>query len=467
LQFTKQKSKMNILFTVIGLLGIGVALYIGISNQRNAAKWQSLNREQGERLIQITANKEALESKLADLSEDLQQCRVKLDEKSLEVQDKTATVAKLEAVKANLQEKLELQQSEIQTVREQLYKDFKLTAETVLEEKTKKFSEVNEEKLGGILNPLKEKIQAFEKKVEETYHNETREKESLRKELEQLQRLNKQVSDDAQRLALALKGDSKTQGDWGEIQLELLLEKTGLVENVHYTKQNNYKTEDGNNVRPDFVINLPEDKNFIIDSKMSLTAYENYYNEENEEQKAVYLKEHLNSLTRHIMDLSSKNYQQLYGINSPDYVFLYVALEPALTLALHKDPALFEKALNKNIVLVSGSTLLASMRTVSFIWKQENQKNNVLEIAKESGMLYDKFVAFTEDLIKVGTQLNSTQDTYKLAMNKLSESTRRGDTIVGRMERIRLLGANATKQQDRRLLDKAQANEDMFVTGED
>jgi DNA recombination protein RmuC len=272
--------------------------------------------------------------------------------------------------------------------------------------------------------------------------------------------LNKQVSDDAQRLTSALKGDSKTQGDWGEVQLELLLEKTGLTENVHYVKQSNYKSEDGSNIRPDFVINLPESKNFIIDSKVSLTAYENYYNEDNEELKAAYLKEHLNSLTRHIMDLSSKNYQQAYGINSPDYVFLYVALEPALTFALQKDPSLFEKALNKNVVLVSGSTLLASMRTVSFIWKQENQKNNVLEIAKESGMLYDKFVGFTEDLIKMGNQLNITQDTYKSAMGKLTESTRKGDTIVGRIERIRLLGANASKQQDKRLLDKAQANDE-------
>ena len=455
--------KMDILFIVIGILGVLVALYIGISNQKNAQKLQALNRQQGENLIQVSASKEALESKSNDLLAELHAHKTKLDEKSLEIQEKTAYIARLSAINASLQEKLELQKTEIQEIREQLYKDFKITAESILEEKTKKFSEINEEKIGGVLNPLKEKIQAFEKKVEDTYHNETREKESLRKELEQLLRLNKQVSDDAQRLALALKGDSKTQGDWGEIQLELLLEKTGLTENIHYVKQNNYKTEDGSNVRPDFVINLPESKNFIIDSKVALTAYENYYNEDDEEQKAVYLKEHLNSLTRHIMDLSSKNYQQLYGINSPDYVFLYVALEPALTLALQKDPSLFEKAMNKNVVLVSGSTLLASMRTVSFIWKQENQKNNVLEIAKESGMLYDKFVGFTEDLIKMGNQLNITQDTYKAAMGKLSESTKKGDTIVGRMERIRQLGANASKQQDRRLLDKARANDEEFL----
>jgi len=454
---------MNILFIVIGLLGVFVALYMGVSGQREAKKWQLLNRQQSESLIQITATKESLAGKIGDISSELQHYKAKLDEKMAEVQEKTALISQLKAINANLHEKLEVQKSEIQEIREQLYKDFKLTAEAILEEKTKKFSEVNEEKLGNILNPLKEKIQTFEKKVEDTYHNETREKESLRKELEQLLRLNKQVSDDAQRLTLALKGDSKTQGDWGEVQLELLLEKTGLVENIHYQKQTSYKTEDGSNVRPDFVINLPESKNFIIDSKVSLTAYENYYNEVNEDKKAVYLKEHLNSLSRHIMDLGSKNYQQLYGINSPDYVFLYVALEPALTLALQNDTSLFEKALNKNVVLVSGSTLLASMRTVSFIWKQENQKNNVLEIARESGMLYDKFVAFTEDLIKIGNQLNTTQDSYKLAMNKLTESTRKGDTIVGRMERIRVLGANATKNMDKRLLDKVNNQDELLL----
>ena len=397
------------------------------------------------------------------LSAQLRKSEKRSDGKESELREKTAVIAQLQAANENLREKLETQKSEITEVREQLYKDFKLTAEAVLEEKTKKFTETNEEKLGGVLNPLKEKLQSFEKKVEDTYHNETREKESLRKELEQLVRLNKQVGEDAQRLTLALKGDSKIQGDWGEMQLESLLEKTGLTENVHYVKQNNYKTEDGANVRPDFTINLPGGKNFILDSKVSLTAYENYHNAETEERKTAFLKEHIGSITRHIADLGAKNYQQLYGVNSPDYVFMFVALEPALTLAMQNDISLFEKALNKNIVLVSASTLLACMRTVSFIWKQENQKNNFLEIAKESGALYDKFVGFTEDLIKMGTQLDSTHSSYKAAMGKLAESAKRGDTIVGRMERIRSLGANPTKRIDKRLLDRAQANDEMLI----
>ena len=425
--FFRKQDKMNIIFLLIGLLvGVGAAVFVGIYLQKEVSEYKK-----------------------------------KLDGKESEIQKNVASIAQYHAQNVALQEKLDVQKDETQQIREQLYKDFKLTAESILEEKTKKFSEVNEEKLGNILNPLKEKIQSFEKKVEETYHNETREKANLRKELELIININKQMSEDAQRLTSALKGDSKIQGDWGELQLETLLVKTGLQKDIHFLKQPNFKTEEGANVRPDYIINLPEGKNFIIDCKVSLTAYENYFNTESEEQRNQYLKEHISSINRHISDLSSKNYQNLYGINSPDYVFLYVSLEPALTIALQHEPSLFEKALNKNIVLVSSSTLLASMRTVSFIWKQENQKNNVLEIAKESGLLYDKFVGFTDDLVKVGNQLNITQDTYKMAMGKLSESTRRGDTIIGRMERIKTLGANATKNVDKRLLDRVNGQNEL------
>ncbi|MDD3281685.1 MAG: DNA recombination protein RmuC, partial [Bacteroidales bacterium] len=362
-----------------------------------------------------------------------------------------------------LEEKLETQKQEVSNLRQELNKEFKILANEILEEKAKKFSELNEEKIGNILNPLKEKIQTFEKKVEDTYNHETREKASLREELKNIININRQMSEDAQKLTSALKGDSKTQGDWGEFQLELLLEKTGLQKGTHYMQQPNYKTEDGNSLRPDYIINLPEEKNFIIDSKVSLTAYERYFNAEDEKEKATFLKQHLVSVQQHISDLGSKNYPGLYGINAPDFVFLFFALEPALTLALQNDTALFDKALNRNVVLVSNSTLLASMRTVSFIWKQENQKRNVLEIAKESGMLYDKFVAFSEDLIRIGERLQTTKDSYDTAMNKLSTSSKKGDTIIGRMEKIKQLGANASKSIDQRLLHKVSSQEELFL----
>lgn len=458
---------MNILFLVVGLLvGIGIAIFISFRLQKESKNLRTSNQQQIESLIQVTAAKEALQIKTGELQIEIVDYKNKIETKETEIQQNIASLAQYKAQNTNLSEKLELQKKEIQDIREQLYKDFKLTAESILEEKTKKFSEINEEKLGNILNPLKEKIQTFEKKVEETFMTEMREKTSLRKELEHIININKQMSDDAQRLTSALKGDNKIQGDWGEIQLEMLLEKTGLIKDIHFHKQLNFKTEDGMNVRPDYVINLPEGKNFVIDSKVSLTAYENYFNTNDEQQKNIHLKEHIGSLKRHIEDLGSKNYQNLYSINSPDYVFLFVALEPALIIALQNEPSLFEKALNKNIVLVSTSTLLASMRTVSFIWKQENQKNNVLDIAKESGLLYDKFVGFIEDLIKIGKNIQTTQDSYTSAMGKLTESSRKGDTIIGRMERIKVLGANASKNIDQRLIDKANANDELLLEEE-
>lgn len=380
------------------------------------------------------------------LSKHLTETKQQLEQKQNELQENIKISAEYKSKNDALQEKLDSQKEEIERIRVDLNKEFRLMAGEIMEEKTKSFSEMNAEKIGNILDPLKEKIQLFEKKVEETYNNETREKESLRKELEQIVKANSKISDDAQKLTLALKGDSKLQGDWGEMQLETLLEKSGLQKGIHYLCQPNYKTDENTNVRPDFIINLPDNKNFIIDSKVSLTAYERYFNAEDDNQRKIALNEHLQSINKHIQELSGKNYPSLYGINSPDYVFLYVAVEPALNLALQNDLELFEKAMRKNIVLVSATTLLATMRTVSFIWKQENQKNNVLAIATESGKLYDKFVGFLEDMAKIGKSLDASSTSYHNAMNKLSESSKYGDTILGRMENLKKLGANTQKK---------------------
>ncbi len=380
----------------------------------------------------------------------------KAEQVGLEAENKHLykTNATLEAEKKALLEKLEEQKENLENVRKQMYAEFQVMANKIMDDKSRKLVDVNEEKLANILNPLKEKIHLFEKKVEETYSAETREKAALRKELEQIVAANRQMTEEANKLTKALKGDSKTQGDWGEVQLELLLEKAGLQRDIHFRRQENFKTEDGANVRPDFVINLPEGKNFIIDSKVSLTAYENYFNTDEETSRVKFLQEHVNSLARHIADLGSKNYQHLYGINPPDYVFLFVPIEPALTVALQTDHSLFDKALARNVVLVTTSTLLATLRTISFIWKQENQRRNVLEIAKEGGALYDKFVGFVTDLIGVGKKIDDAKDGYKDAMNKLVESPKKGDTIIGRVEKIKSLGANATKALPQSLLDR-------------
>ncbi|MDR0420909.1 MAG: DNA recombination protein RmuC [Prevotellaceae bacterium] len=363
-------------------------------------------------------------------------------------------IATLKAVNDNFEEKLQTQKTETEILQKRLTTEFENIATRILKERSDDFSNVNQKQIGDILNPLKEKIKDFEKKVDETYNNETREKASLKEIIKRIIEINRQISDDAQKLTKALKGDSKIQGDWGEIQLEMLLEKTGLQRDIHFKKQENFKTDENANMRPDYIIYLPDNKQFIIDSKVSLTAYERYFNTDDENEKAVYLKEHIASITKHIIDLSSKNYQNLYGINSPDYVFLFVALEPALNLALQSDLTLFDKAMSRNVILVSASTLWATMRTVSFIWKQENQNKNAKDIAKESGALYDKFVNFMNDLISLGKQLDTAKNNYEEAMNKLYKSPRKGDTILGRIERIKELGANTTKALPQSLLDR-------------
>ena len=372
---------------------------------------------------------------------------------------KIAETATLETENKNLTEKLQQQKTEINELQTRFTTEFENIANRILKERSAEFSFANQKQIGDILNPLKEKIIIFEKKVDETYNNETREKASLKKELEQIININRQMSDDAQKLTLALKGDKKVQGNWGEMQLEQLLEKSGLEKEVHYSKQVNLMNDEDKKEIPDFVINLPDNKHYIIDSKVSLINYEMYFNAENEEFKQKFLREHIKNIENHINILSAKNYQNL--LNSPDFVFMYFALEPALFAALQNDPTLFEKAFQKNIILVSSTTLLASLRTVSFIWKQENQKNHVLEIAKVGGQLYDKFVLFTENLIKIGKSMDDTKKTYTEAMNQLVKENANGTynagTIVGMTENLKKLGANTTKSLPQPLINRIES----------
>lgn len=353
----------------------------------------------------------------------------------------------------NLDEKLQVQKQELEALQEKFRLEFENVANRLLDEKSRKFTLQNHEQLQTLLEPLREKIKLFEEGVEKRFIEETRDRISLKKEIEQLRELNLQLSQDANNLATALKGDNKAQGDWGEVQLEILLQKAGLTRNLHYQVQSSFTDEDGRNKRPDFIVNLPEDKHLIIDSKVSLTAYERYCQLTDETERQRALREHTDSLRRHIKELSDKNYQQLYHINTPDYLLLFVPIEPAFALAIQNDQRLFTDALERNIVLVTTSTLLATMRTVSFIWKQEKQKNSVLEIARQSGLLYDKFCAFVDDLRAIGTKLDQTQSAYRDAMNKLVDSPRFGDTLVGRAEKIRELGAKTSKNLPKELLE--------------
>ncbi|HMQ49794.1 MAG TPA: DNA recombination protein RmuC [Saprospiraceae bacterium] len=365
-----------------------------------------------------------------------------LNEKEVEIRTLGNRLAAQEQSLLHLEDQLHNRQQ----LEEQSKNVFENLANRLLEEKGTKFSLQHQEQLGQLLLPLREKIKDFEEQIEKRFLEETKDRISLKKEIEHLRELNQQLSQDANNLAGALKGNSKTQGDWGEIQLELLLEKAGLVKGIHFVAQPTYTDADGQLKRPDFVIHLPQEKHLVIDSKVSLRDYDRFYEAQDDLSRQAHLKSHVESLRRHVKNLSSKNYQLLYQINSPDYLLLFVPIEPAFTLAVQHDQRLFLDALDQNIVLVSASTLLATMRTVAYLWKQEKQKNNVLEIARQSGMLYDKFCNFVTDLREVGTRLDQAQLAYGHAMNKLIDSRKYGDTLVGRAQKIRNLGAKASKK---------------------
>jgi DNA recombination protein RmuC len=388
----------------------------------------------------------------AKLEEDFFILKDDIQYKEQEIRTLNGAIATEKQAKLNFEERLFTQKQEVEALQKRFQTEFENVANKILEDKSNRFTQQNQVNLTQLLAPLQEKIKSFEESVEKKYLDEGKERFSLRKEIEQLQVLNQQLSADAQNLVSALKGDNKAQGNWGEFQLEMLLEKAGLNKNIHFSTQTVLIDEDGNKKQPDFIINLPEQKHLVIDSKVSLVAYERFFNESDFELQKTHLKAHADSLRAHVKNLSGKNYQQLYQINSPDYLLLFVPIEPAFNAALQEDSSIFTDALEKNIVIVTTSTLLATMRTVSFLWKQEKQKQNVLEIARQSGALYDKFCDFVDELRKIGLRIDSAKDAYDEAMNKLSDGKRFGDTLIGKAEKIKDLGARTSKMLPKEFL---------------
>ena len=364
---------------------------------------------------------------------------------------RTELGAKNEEIK-HLKQKIKDMDSSKEEDEIRLKETFKNLASQILETNSEKFKKQNKEQIGDLLSPLGKEIEKFKNKVEQTNKDYIERNSALSEKIKSLESLNIKLSQDAINLTNALKGDAKTQGDWGEIQLEVLLEKSGLMDGVHFSTQGGYKDEDGKIKKPDFIIHLPENKHLIIDAKVSLTAYESYYNAEDDSQREISLKKHIDSIRSHFNELSGKNYPSLYGINAPDHVLMFVPIEPALMLALHEDQRIYLDALDKNIVLLSTSTLLATLSTIASIWKQEDQKRNVLEIAKEGGLLYDKFEGFVSDLLSVGKSLKSSQDSYQEAMNKLVDG--RGN-IIKKVENLKALGAKTKKSLPQKIVDRA------------
>ena len=341
---------------------------------------------------------------------------------------------------------------EINQMKEILTLEFKNLANEIIDEKTKKIGEINKENLSNILNPLKENIERFEKKVESSNKDAVEYNAILKSEINHLKNETLKMRDDANNLANALRGESKTQGDWGEQQMETILNAAGLEKNIHYEKEKNIKNENLDNQRLDYIVKLPGDKCIIIDSKVSLVAYVNYYNTEDKEERKHYLKEHLKSINTHITTLSNKNYQDL-DINQPDYILMFMANEPAFKLAVLEDVSIYNKAIDRNIVMVTNSTLFATLKTVAYMWKQDKANKNAIEIARQAGSLYDKFQSFSEDLIKVGNNLNTTKNTYEDAMNKLTEGK---DNLVRKTERLRELGAKTSKKINPKLIERSE-----------
>jgi len=439
---------LSLLFLLIGLFagGLGGWLAAKLRFQRNAFSQEEIDVQYVHRSLyqQLEQQSDAQREDLFELQETYRLTSEK--------------AARLEQANLQLEDTLRHQKEESVQLQQRFQAEFENLANRLLEEKSRKFTVQNHQQLDQLLSPLRERIKTFEEGIEKRFLEETRDRVSLKKEIEGLRALNQQLSEDANNLASALKGDNKAQGDWGEVQLELLLEKAGLQKNVHFEVQPTFRDENGKAKRPDFIINLPEDKTLIIDSKVSLKAYDRCFSTEDKQERERHLKAHIDSIRRHIRDLSSKNYTNLYQIHTPDYLLLYIPIEPAFALAVQQDPQLFVDALDANVVVVSNSTLLATMRTVSYIWKQEKQKSSVLEIARQSGLLYDKFVNFVEDLKGVGQRIQQAQHAYDAAMNKLVDSKKYGDTLVGRAERIRELGARTSRQLPEEIVEAARSS---------
>jgi DNA recombination protein RmuC len=390
-----------------------------------------------------SADTEKLRERVNQLDQQLQDTKQERDEIQVERDQANTEKARLETKNENLREKLADHKEEVENLQKQFSDRFENLANDILDKKSAKFTKQNEENIEQLLEPLQEKIETFQQKVEDTHKEDLKERATLKEKIQQLSELNQEMTTQAQDLVQALEGQSKTQGDWGEMILERLLEESGLTKGREYLVQESMETEDGNQVRPDVVVRLPDERHIVIDSKVSILAYRRFVSAENDDERNEQLKKHVASVRSHVKNLSSKNYHQLHEGGSPDFVLLFVPVEPAFAKALQESDGLYNEAFNQNVVIVSPTTLLATLATISNIWKQEYQNQNAQEIAKRGGRLYDKFCLFAEALEDVGKRIQQTQDSYSTAMNRLQDGQ---GNLVRQAEMLRELGADTSKQ---------------------
>lgn len=449
-------------YSLIVIIALAVGIFIGKLIFRSRFLVEKISLE--EKLIaansqidqikeQQQASKTNFENQLQFLNSDKENIRTEKD--SLAIQ-----LSKKEVDFENLWERNKEQKEEVEKLQDKFTKEFENLANKILDEKSNKFTEQNKENMKNILTPLQDKIQLFEKKVEDTHKESIDYHAALRQQILGLQEMNNQMSKETINLTKALKGDSKIQGNWGELVLERVLEKSGLEKGREYEVQKGFTNDDGNRVFPDVVINLPDGKKMIIDSKVSLTAYEKYINEEDDLLKIAYLREHVLSIKRHVDQLSNKNYQDLFQIESPDFILLFIPIEPAFAIALNEDTNLYNKAFEQNIVIVTPATLLATLRTIDSMWTNQKQQENALEIARQAGALYDKFEGFVIDLIKIGKKIDESKIEYSAAMSKLT--TGQGNLIVS-VEKLKKMGAKAKKTLPENILQRAQNEQNKLL----
>ena len=444
------------LFVGIVLGAVAAFFYFSATSQKKRAGLLHDFQEK-ERIYEqekVEAEKQSLvwQERFQSLKSEVEAWKTELSEKR---EENTQLNVRLENAKVqflNQEKKLQEQKQELEEIQKKFTTEFENIAAKILKKNSEEFAAANQKNIGEVLTPLKEKIHLFEKKVEDTYQKGLKDQTDLRAELKKLHELNSKISEEASNLTKALKGDVKKQGNWGEVVLERILERSGLNEGEQgYQKQFSDTSEDGKRIQPDIVINLPDNKHIIVDSKVSLLAYERAVNATTEAERIAHIKEHLLSLRTHIKGLSEKHYQTAQNLNSPDFVLLFIPIEASFSVAIQEDQELFSYAWDQKVVLVSPSTLLATLRTIASIWQQENQTRNALEIARQGGALYDKFVGFISDMENMGKNLETTRKTYEAAMNKLHTGS---GNLVRRAENIRKLGAKTTKILPGKMLEE-------------
>ncbi|HJB71728.1 DNA recombination protein RmuC [uncultured Barnesiella sp.] len=440
---------MAVLIGILATLVVAAAAFWFLYNSRRKG-WQETLSERAREAEELRVRNGVLEAQVNSCTARLAEMQTQLDVASREREQLNREKGDLQARNQVLVENMEVQKQEVQRVRQEMSNEFKVLANEILQEKSKSFSELNRERLAEVLNPLKERLEGFKKTVEETYSSEARERFSLKEQIKELVQRSETIGVEAKQLTQALRGDSKIQGDWGEMILESILEKSGLEKDREYFIQETLRDDEGHTIqsaegrkmRPDVIIRYPggDNRQMVIDSKVSLTAYVNYVNAETPEEAAAALKQHLASVKKHIDELSNKSYQDYVG--KGDHVMMFVPNEAAYLAAMQADHSLWQYAYDRRVLLLSPTNLIAALKLVADLWQRDKQTRHAIDIAEEAGKLYDKFVGFIDDMEKIGKALGTANTTYGEAMKKLKNGT---GNLIGRVEKLKGMGVKAKK----------------------